>query len=244
VVSVAIPLRRVTILALLLSAPALLIHHQVESIQKYLALPGWAWLALGGFAVFLISRLHERAVAVVDRFLNRPLDQLERTLSQAMRKAQDPADIDRLLADEPCRALKLSSAAAFRRQGSSLVRKEDGKGWEGCATRKLNLEQPLLAPLSTGQPFGLEEQNDGVKFPPSLKRPILAVPAADPVRCFALSLYGPHAVGTDLDSNERTMLCRLARFAAAMYAELEALELRQRITILERKFKAPSQRVR
>jgi hypothetical protein len=40
------------------------------------------------------------------------------------------------------------------------------------------------------------------------------------------------------------MLSRLARFAAAMYAELEAVELRQRITILERKPKAPSQRVR
>src|SRR5262245_51198432 len=43
--------------------------------------------------------------------------------------------------------------------------------------------------------------------------------------------------------NERTMLSRLARFAAAMYAELEAVELRQRITLLERKFKARSQRV-
>src|SRR5262245_59333097 len=245
VVNVAIPLRRVTILGLLLSAPALLLHHQVESIQKHLALPGWAWLALGAFAVFVISRLHEGGVAVVDRFLNRPLDQLERTLSQAMRKAQEPADIDRLLADEPYRALKLSSAAAFRRQGSSLVRKEDGNGWEGCATRKLNLEQTMLAPLSTGQPFGLEEQNDdGVEFPLGLKKPILAVPAADPVRCFALSLYGPHAVGTDLDSNERTMLSRLARFAAAKYAELETIELRKRIALLEQKLKAPNQRVR
>ena len=184
-------------------------------------------------------------MAVVDRFFNRALDQLERTLSQAMREAQEPADIDRLLADEPWRALKLSSAATFRRQGSSLVRDEDGKGWEGCATRELNLEQPMLAPVSTGLPFGLEEQDDdGIDFPPGLRRPVLAVPAADPVRCFALSLYGPHAVGTDLDANERAMLSRLARFAAAMYAELEAVELRHRIATLERKFKAPSRRLR
>jgi hypothetical protein len=40
------------------------------------------------------------------------------------------------------------------------------------------------------------------------------------------------------------MLSRLAHFAAAMYAELEAVELRKRITLLERKLKAPSQRVR
>jgi len=245
VVSVAIPLRRVTILGLILSAPILLLHHEVESIQKHLALPSWAWLALGAFAVFLISRLHEDTVAVVDRFFNRALDHLERTLSQAMREAQEPADIDRLLADETWRALKLSSAATFRRQGSSLVRDEDGKGWEDCPTRELNLEQPMLAPVSAGQPFGLKEHDDdGIDFPPGLRRPVLAVPAADPVRCFALSLYGPHAVGTDLDANERAMLYRLACFASAMYAELEAVELRQRIATLERKFKSPSRRLR
>ena len=245
VVSVAIPLRRVTILGLMLSAPALLLHHQVDSLQKQLALPSWAWLALGAFALFLISRLHEGAVAVVDRFFNRALDQFERSLSQGMREAQEPTDLDRLLADEPWRALKLSSAATFRRQGSSLVRDEDGRGWEDCATRELNLEQPMLAPVSTGLPFALEEQDDdGIDFPPGLRKPVLAVPAADPVRCFALSLYGPHAVGTDLDANERAMLSRLARFAAAMYAKLEAVELRHRMAMLERKFKAPSRPLR
>src|SRR4029079_3273877 len=56
VVSVSIPLRRVTILGLILSVPILLLHHEVESLQRHLALPSWAWLALGAFAVFLISR--------------------------------------------------------------------------------------------------------------------------------------------------------------------------------------------
>jgi hypothetical protein len=67
---------------------------------------------------------------------------------------------------------------------------------------------------------------------------VLAVPAADPVRCFALSLYGPDAAGTDLDANERAMLSRLAHFAAVIYAELEAVELRQRIAMLERKVRS------
>jgi hypothetical protein len=244
VVNVAIPLRRVTILGLILSAPALLLHHQVDSIQHYLALPGWAWLALGAFALFLISRLHESAVSVVDRFLNRTLDRIERTLSQAMREARRPGDIDRLLANEPCGALKLSSATTFRRQGPFLVRDEDGKGWEDCATRKLNLKQPILAPLATGQPFSIREQTDGIDLPPGLRRPVLAIPAADPVRCFALSFYGPHAAGTDLDANERAMLSRLGQLAAAIYAELEAVRLRHRIATLERKFKSPSRRTR
>jgi hypothetical protein len=76
---------------------------------------------------------------------------------------------------------------------------------------------------------------DGPGLPQGLARPVLAVPAANPVRCFAVSLYGPHASGTDLDANERAMLSRLAADAAAMYAELETTELRGEIARLERK---------
>ena len=58
------------------------------------------------------------------------------------------------------------------------------------------------------------------------------------------SLYGPHASGTDLDTNERAMLARLGRNAAALYAELESDELRGKIVKLERKLSAvrPSSR--
>src|SRR5208282_1507432 len=48
VVSVAIPLRRVTILGLLLSAPALFLHeqfqHVTEDFRETLTLPNWFWL--------------------------------------------------------------------------------------------------------------------------------------------------------------------------------------------------------
>ena len=54
VVSVAIPLRRVTILGLLLSAPTLLLHRQFEHIgegvQEDFLLPSWAWLVIATFA--------------------------------------------------------------------------------------------------------------------------------------------------------------------------------------------------
>ena len=59
------------------------------------------------------------------------------------------------------------------------------------------------------------------------------MPALNPIRCFALSLYGPHLSGTDLDHNERAMLARLGRDAAAMYAELESSELRNKVATLE-----------
>jgi hypothetical protein len=239
VVSVAIPLRRVTILGLTLSAPVLLLHHEVERLQGHLALPSWAWLALGAVAVFLISRLHESAVHLADRYFNRALDQAERELGQALLKATKPAEIDRLLAEEPFRALRLTSAASFRRQGSVFVRNEAGEGWGKRATRTLRPDAPLLAPLCTGAPFSLAEtEEDGLGLPTGLSRPILAVPAVTPIRCFAISLYGSHASGTDLDTNERAMLARLGRNAAALYAELESDELRGKIVKLERKLSA------
>src|SRR4029079_15542693 len=67
VVSVSIPLRRVTILGLTLSIPALLLHHEVEYMQQHLAIPNWAWIVIGAGALYLISRLHEGATHVTAR---------------------------------------------------------------------------------------------------------------------------------------------------------------------------------
>jgi hypothetical protein len=239
VVSVAIPLRRVTILGLTLSLPVLLLHHEVERIQESLQVPGWAWLAIGAVAIFLITRLHEGAVHLADRFFNRALDAAELELGGAMLKAQEPAEIDRLLAQEPFQRLSLTSAASFRRDGQRFVRGESAKGWDGAAASTLDADAPLLRSLSAGTPFSVPDvEGDGPDLPQGLARPVLAVPAVNPVRCFAVSLYGPHASGTDLDANERAMLSRLAASAAAMYAELENSELRGEIARLERKLDA------
>ena len=228
VVSVSIPLRRVTILGLTLSLPVLLLHHQVERIQESLQVPGWAWLVIGAVAVFLITRLHEGAVHLA-----------ERELGQALLKARKPAEIHRLLTVEPFRALKLTSAAAFRRQGPVFLRNDDAKGWGKRTAKALAPDEKLLAPMTTGKPFTVTEAcGDGLTLPSGLSRPVLAVPAVNPVRCFAVSLYGPHASGTDLDANERAMLARLAGDAAAMYAELESAELRDTVANLERKLSA------
>jgi hypothetical protein len=235
VVSVMIPLRRVTLLGLTLSIPALLLHQEVEHLQSHLELPGWAWLALGAVAVFLITRLHEVAVHAMDRYFNRDLDAAETRLISAIKSAKRTIEIDRLLADETSEALALASAASFRKRGASYFRDENGTGWDECATRTLRSEDPLLAPLAQGKPFDIpdEDSNGGLDLPRGLARPIFGVPAVNPVRCFAVSLYGPHISGTDLDQDERAMLARLARDAAAMYAELESSELRRKVTALE-----------
>ena len=128
VVSVVIPLRRVTLLGLTLSIPALLVHEQVERLQGSLDLPGWAWLALGALAIFLITRLHERAVRLADRYFDRELDAAEQKLSGAIRAAKRATEIDRLLADETSEALALASAASFRKRGSCLFARRERQG--------------------------------------------------------------------------------------------------------------------
>lgn len=249
VVSVSIPLRRVTILGLTLSIPALLLHHEVEYMQQHLAIPNWAWIVIGAGALYLISRLHEGATHLTDRYFNRDLDKAERTIAAAILKAKDPLEVDRLLSEQPYRRLKLSSAAAFRRNGAEFRRDTEGHGWGEKTARNLSPDAPMLAPVANGVPFAISDEDDSEPgLPGGFSRPVLGVPASNPLRCFAVSLYGPHASGADLDTNERAMLKRIAHNAAAVYAELENSDLRQKISTLERKLSenasAPAKRAK
>jgi hypothetical protein len=205
----------------------------VERIQHHLQIPVWAWLVVGGITIYAITRLHEGAVHLADRYFNRALDALERELEAAMLKAGKAGEIDRLLAREPFQRLKLTSAASFRREGPSFVRGPNAEGWDG-GTARLKPDDNLLSPAREGQPFSISEGDGDSELPQGLARPVLGVPAASPFRCYAVSLYGPHASGTDLDAYERAMLARLAASAAAMYAELENGALRSEIERLER----------
>jgi hypothetical protein len=239
VVSVSIPLRRVTILGVTLSIPALFLHHKVEYMQDHLAIPNWAWIVIGAISLYVISRLHEAATHLCDRYFNRELDRVGDDLGAAILNAKSAVEIERLLADEPFRALALTSAAAFRRNGDAFHRYGKANGWDGAEARTIAADDSLLTPLAKGSPFPIAGEDDEtsaaeLKLPPGLARPIVAVPAANPLHCFAVTLYGPHASGTDLDADERAMLGRIAGQAAAVYAGLESGKLRERIVELER----------
>jgi len=56
VVSVWIPLRRATVLGLLLSAPAFFVREELSTINEWTRLPDWAWVAVASVLVFLIAR--------------------------------------------------------------------------------------------------------------------------------------------------------------------------------------------
>ena len=119
VVSVSIPLRRVTILGLTLSVPALLLHHEVEYMQEHLAIPNWAWIVIGAGAL-LISRLHEGATHLTDRYFNRDLDHAERSISGRSSRRRNPWRSTGFWPTGHTGPSKLSSAASFRRNGAGF----------------------------------------------------------------------------------------------------------------------------
>jgi hypothetical protein len=234
VINVAIPLRRATVLALMMSLPALLLHQQAEHLHELVELPSWAWLAIGAIILFVISRLHEWSVELTNGYFNRSLDKAEVDLGESILEAKTAAEIDQLLSTGVLSALKLSSATTFRRTDTGFHRYEDSTGWDGSAVRDLRLGDKDLGNLLKGVPGSLcNAAAKDAGFPSGLDLPVLAIPAASRVHCYAVTLYGPHESGTAIDSNEREMLQTLGRHAADAYARLENEELRKTIAELK-----------
>jgi len=239
VVSVWIPLRRATALGLLLSVPAYFIHEELGTINEWTQLPEWAWVLVASVFVFAISRLHEYATELVDRLFDWNFHHARQQLAAAGRTIQGAdslADIERLLAEAPMHALGLASAALFREE-NGVFRRRVSPGWEAANTDTLSGAGRLLAGKLRGGAFAL----DGIggidpsdpRFPDDLARPVLGVPVSNPRRCFAVALYGSHVIGTDLNSDERELLTKLARDAEIAYASADREMLQKRIEVLE-----------
>jgi hypothetical protein len=244
VVNVTIPLRRVTILGLSLSIPALLLHEAASNMQETLELPDWSWIGIGAVVAYLISRMHEFSVEKAERFFNRHLDHIEEKLMRSIAEADNLADVERHLAEGPFHHLKLTSAAAFRHNGDHFERHAEGRGWDANTAKRLDADVAFLAPVVTHRRLAdlHEHAGEGLDLPKGVKRPIVGVPATMRGRLLALALYGPHHSGADLDANERAMLARLADTAAEAYAEIENAALRKQINALEQQIGSADER--
>lgn len=241
VVSVWIPLRRATLLGLLLSVPAYFVHEELNTINEWTSLPEWAWVLVASGLIFLISRAHEWTTEIADRLFDREFRLAERRLAaagQEIRRADKLPDIERLLVDEPMRALQLASAAVFREE-DGLLRRRASAGWDASDAEALRPDEPPLAGRLDGAPFRLDTAGavdpQSGRLPGDEARPVLCAPIGNNRRCFAVALYGSHEAGTDLDKKERDLLGRLARDAEIAYAHVERENLRNRILDLEGK---------
>jgi len=237
VVKVSIPLRRVTILGLLLSLPILFLHegidHVREGISEKITLPAWAWVGIAALILFLTSKIHDNAVHYLDWFFNRSVARAGERLGDAVLKSKNYVEIESQLVQGVHKALKLASASVFREQGHVFRRTAADETWDD-ATHALDPRDPLLAPAKANRPYDVAAvaatRND---LPDGLTRPILAVPVGDRLRCLGLALYGPHATGNALSHEERSMLAELADKAANAFMKINDDQLRRRIAALE-----------
>lgn len=242
VVTVSIPLRRVTILSLLVSLPMLFLHQEIDRIREELsevfALPTWAWISIATVILFLLLRIHELIVHHADGLFNRSIAASGKYLGNAILSAKDFAELEANLVQGVCSALDLASASVFRQEGRIFRRTAADQSWD-TATQTLDSSDPMLEPIRTRRPFGITAEA-AVRncLPAGLGRPIIAVPVGDRLRCMALALYGSHAAGTDLNRDECTMLAELAGLAASAYMKLDHDQLCHRIAVLEEELKA------
>ena len=237
VVRVSIPLRRVTILGLLLSLPVLFLHetfdHLSEAVSKNVTLPAWAWLALSAAIIFLISKVHDSAAHYLDWLFNRSVAKAGERLGDAVLKAENYGEVEVQIVQGVRSALGLTSASIFREQDRTFRRTSADQSWDNAA-RILDPRDPILERARGHRPYDVSDdaaaRND---LPGGLMRPILAVPVGDRLRCLGLALYGPHATGNALSHDERSMLAELADKAASVFMKVSDEQLRSRITALE-----------
>jgi hypothetical protein len=239
VVNVWIPLRRATAFGLLLSAPVLFLHKQIETIDEYIHMPDWAWIVVASGLVYLIARGHEFATELIDRLFDRKFIRAEEhlaTVGEALQNSGSLDEIERLLVDEPVRTLRLASAALFREENGLFSRRLSA-GWGADHADALTGNHPLLSGRFEKEPYALDSLDaahaSAAALPDDLERPVLVVPVGNARRCYALVLYGGHEIGTDLDASERHVLGGLARDAEIAYAQVESETLRRRIAALE-----------
>jgi hypothetical protein len=237
VVRVSIPLRRVTILGLLLSLPVLFLHESIdhvrEAVSENVTLPAWAWIALAAAIIFLISKVHDSAAHYLDWLFNRSVAKAGERLGDAVLKADNYGEVEAQIVQGVRTALGLTSASMFREQDHTFRRTSADQSWDNAA-RTLDPNDPMLERAHAHRPYAIDDEagarND---LPDGLMRPILAVPVGDQLRCLGLALYGPHGTGNALSHDERSMLAELADKAASVFMKISDEQLRSRITALE-----------
>jgi hypothetical protein len=237
VVTVGIPLRRVTVLGLLLSLPILFLHegidHIREGISEKVTLPAWAWVGIAAGILFLTSKIHDTAVHYLDWFFNRSVAKAGKRLGDAVLNAKTYAEIEGQLVQGVRNALALASASIFLEQDHIFQRTAADHSWDEAA-RTLDPNDPLLKPANAHRPYDVDSVAAARNhLPDGLMQPILAVPVGDRLRCLGLALYGPHATGNALSHDERSMLAELADKAASAFMQLNDDQLRLRIATLE-----------
>jgi hypothetical protein len=197
-------------------------------------------LAIGSW----LNMLHSNVDRFVDRTFFRERHLAEKRLAKAagaMLHAESHEVVDRFLVHEPLLALDLTSAAIFCRDtDTGHFAREMAVGWERVDTRELTADDPfVLHLLAEDAPVRLAD----VVWPS--ERPtravgdtVLALPVLLRDELVAITLYGPHRSGADVDPDEIRSIVSLVERAGAAYDHIEARTLRSQVESLIREREA------
>jgi hypothetical protein len=159
VVKVSIPLRRVTLVGLLLSLPILFLHHGIdhirEEISQKITLPAWSWIGIAAVLLFLTSKLHDTGVHYLEWLFNRSIAKARERLGDAVLNSKSYAEIETQLVHGVHQTLRLASAGLFREQDSVFRRTAADRTWHG-ATSTLDPTDPVLKPAQSRRPYDVQ----------------------------------------------------------------------------------------
>lgn len=220
-----------------------LIGKVLEQTRVELAAEIAAALGLG----FWLNGLHRRIDRFVDSVLFRQRYLAARRLARAAAGLPHAASIgavDEMLVSEPADALKLASAAVFRRRDGAGFMREAALNWPARSARSLNSSEQLILHLRGEHgPLRLDDVHwPRTDLPHGDNEPVLAVPVLVRDRLMAIALYGSHVNGEALDPDEVASIDRLATGAATAYDHLEAEALRRELELLRARMRAQKTR--
>jgi hypothetical protein len=178
-----------------------------------------------------LNALHGRLDKFIDVVLFRKRHLAEARLERVagtLPHATSRELVEEMLVAEPADALDLASAAVFvlDQTGRRYIRAA-AQGWSPETAGEFDVDDHLVVRLRAElRPTDLNDLRwPRTDLPTGIQQPLYAVPVAVGNRVEALTLYGGHNGGEDLDPDERRSLRGLASGAALAYDHLLAQSL-------------------
>jgi hypothetical protein len=199
----------------------------LSNTRAAVAIEAAATIALG----FVLDRVHAVLERAVDRFVFARRHAAERYLERViagLSYAETRGAVLDALVEEPRRAFRLSSAAAFVADDGSF-RRECAWGWRDAEMPQLDGDDPLVRLLRSERTVidvdDARWQNGATLD--SAARPEIAVPLLLRDDLLGIAFYGHRDDATTLDPEERRLLRRLADAAAIAYEAVDAKEAKR-----------------
>jgi GAF domain len=199
----------------------------LSNTRAAIAIEAAATIALG----FVLDRVHAVLERAVDRFVFARRHAAERYLERViagLSYAETRGAVLDALVEEPRRAFRLSSAAAFIADGG-FFRRECAWGWRDAELPQIDGDDPLVRLLRSERTvIDVDDARwqNGVALD-AAARPEIAVPLLLRDELLGIAFYGHRDDATTLDPEERRLLRRLADAAAGAYEAVDAKEAKR-----------------